>query len=213
MAQTKKELEIRLVSVNMDSASGLAKKTNNMLVCRMPWLRTGIELRDGSQKLKLTSGHWNGNGRPWSERILLKETVQGTFSIVMALSKPITDAAFAKFVGNSAYYIVKALAALADKAAPTSAFGDIASGPLESLAKNVTDTSAVTDAFVGSVDLSSDQLPASGKTISLEIPLLAESDIVSNTEKSAKGSTRTVHKTLLNAGERAGSCVIEITVM
>lgn len=213
MSQLKKELEIRLVSVNMDSSAGLAKITNNLLSCRMPWLRTGIELRDGTQKIKLASGRWSGETRPWYERILLKETVQGTFSIVIAISQPLTDAAFSKFVGNSAYYVVKALASLADKASPAAAFGDIASGPLEALAKKVTDTPAVADAFAGSVDLTTEDLPGAGETISVEIPLLAETDVRSDSERSTKSATRTVHKTLLKAGERAGSCVIEITVL
>lgn len=213
MSESKKELEIRLVSVDIDSAAGLAKKTNNVISCRMPWLRTGIELRDGSQKINLVSGRWTGEGRQWHERILVKETVQGNFSIVMGVSYPVSDSAFEKILGNSAYYMAKTLATLVDKAAPSSALGDLASAPLESLAKSVTDTKAVKDAFAGAVAFTTAELPESGETFSVEIPLFAKSEIRRDVEKTNKGSTRTVRKILLKAGDRAGTCVVEITVL
>lgn len=213
MAQPKKEIEVRLVSVKMESSAKLPKKTNNVFVCRMPWLRTGIELRDGSQKLKLESGKWSAEKRPWHERILLKETVQGTFSVVAVLSNPVTDSAFAKFTGNAAYYVVKALASLADKAFPAGALGDFASGPLEALAKSVTDAPGVKDGFAGSAEFSSADLPPSGETMTLEIPLLAVDNVVDFSERTTKGSSRTVRKTILKAGERAGTCVVELEVL
>lgn len=213
MPQTKKELEIRLVSVDMESKAGLARKTNNIVTCRLPWIRTGVELRDGSQTVKLESGHWSGANRPWHERIILKENVQGNCSLIMALSKPLSDSAVQKFAANSTSAIIKVLAALAEKASPTGVIGDFASIPLSALSKSATDTSAVTDAFAGSVDFNAADLPETGKTFTLEIPLLAKSDIRRDTERTTKGTTHTIHKTILKAGERAGTCVVEITVL
>ena len=70
--------------------------------------------RDVSVALDLEKGAWHAAERPWTQRILTKDTVQGRFGFGITLTEALTDKELSAFIRNLAGQFIKFTGGQAD---------------------------------------------------------------------------------------------------
>jgi len=85
-------VEILLERVELDLPATLKKKTcNKLLVCKLIWPRPGIAEKSVVTLAEFKNDVADRSSVLWSERILFKESVQGSFGFQFSVSTAITE--------------------------------------------------------------------------------------------------------------------------
>ncbi len=135
MAVKKCEVEATLVAVTLHEKLADAAKGQHLLGTTLIWPRIGTARKTFATTLKLEQGAWQSGARPWSETILFKETLQGSFGFEVTVTEKLTDAQTDEFLRNMASQFVKVTAA-ADKLTPP-LLESLAALPVNSLVKTI----------------------------------------------------------------------------
>ncbi len=107
MAEKRCEIEVTLEEIILDAALRPRKASRHLLGAALHWPRVGTARRDASVALGLENGAWHAAERPWTQRILAKETVQGRFGFGITLTEALPDAEADAFLSALASQFVK----------------------------------------------------------------------------------------------------------
>lgn len=206
-ATPKKDLELTLEEVRLGSKAFSSESTREVafhLVCP----RLSIASKTALKTLRLSDGLWTGNGKAWTERVLFKETVQGTAGIEVTATDPLSPADLDSATRSSASTVVRFLGDAASDAVGIKALGPLAELPASAIAKLLSGSSQARIAAGGVLDVEDvvyDSL-AVGETRDLEVTLRARRDLVQESRRApAKdGASRVTRKVVAREGDPVG---------
>lgn len=213
MADKRCEIEITLEDLVLQAASRPPKTSRHLLGAALVWPRVGTGRKDCSAAATLEAGRWRGAGRPWSQRILIKETVQGRFGFGITLTEALPDEDADAFLRSLASQFVKFTADQAGDLLAPPLLGSLAELPLSYLVKALLKEKAPALLGAGTLDLEAARLPEAGGRVRWEVPLLA-SAALARTVRRRVGKTLTRRREVwLPAGAEVGRCVVEAVVL
>ena len=213
MADKRFELEITLEEITLDAALRPPKTSRHLLGAALHWPRVGTARRDVSVALDLEKGAWHAAERPWTQRILAKDTVQGRFGFGITLTEALTDKELSAFIRNLAGQFIKFTGGQADDFLAPPLLGSLAELPLSYLSKALLKEKAPGTLAEGVLDLEASQLPDSGGQLCWEVPLRTPKAVVRSVRRRVGKQTRTQRETLLPAGAAAGLCRVGVRML
>jgi len=130
-------VEVLLDSVDLRDAGGAGAGTNHALCASLVWPRSTVAGKATVKIVPLADGRGDWRGASWTERILFKETVEGTFGLRVGLTRSLSAAKFAEL----SRYVAGGLFKLFGAEAGSLLAGALAAGlvklPLEFLNKEL----------------------------------------------------------------------------
>ena len=213
MADKRCEIEITLEELVLQAASRPPKASRHLLGAALIWPRVGTARKDCSAAASLEAGRWRGAGRPWSQRILIKEAVQGRFGFGITLTEALPDEEADAFLRSLASQFVKFTAEKAGDLLAPPLLGSLAELPLNYLVKAILKEKAPGILGEGVLDLEAAALPEAGGRVRWEVPLLAPAALA-RTVRRRVGKTLTRRREVWRpAGAEVGRCVVEAVVL
>lgn len=208
MAVPKRDIEILLEKVEVTGVPRLPAAARHLGACQLIWPRPTIARKAASLPLALSKGRWDGDGRPWGDRILFKEPVQGTFAIDFQVTEPVTEAAFKKWIRAGASSFLKLAGSAAEDAAALPGLGALSEIPFVLLSKAILGDDAPDVLYGGLIDISPSDLPSAGHAKTLEIPLVSRKTIRRAQPPVGKNSAPRHPRVVLREGDPVGRCMI-----
>lgn len=202
MKSERNTLEMALTSVRL---SGAEKGTAERIVlATLLWPRPMISDRVSSRVVTFWDGAADLAEKDWTERILFKETVEGTYGLVVQVTEPMSSGQIAKFFRQLGEALLKASASEAAKLVAGPWLGALARIPLQILAEEVgASGSGPRLEAAGRIAL----LP--GEPGNLRIPLQTVRDQY-RTETRRVGSRKVTRRVkIASAGDPAGEIVLQ----
>ncbi|NLF22067.1 MAG: hypothetical protein GX590_02810 [Lentisphaerae bacterium] len=213
MAEKKCELEVTLVELALLADAQPAAASRHLLGATLIWPRVGTARKTHAGTLSLARGVWSQASRPWTQRILFKETVQGRFGFDLALTAALADAQAEAFLRALASQVVKFTAgAVEDHLAPP-LLGTLAEIPFNYLVKALLKERAPGVLAAGALDVDTSLLPAAGQTVRWEIPMTAPDGLFRMTRRRVGKTLQRRRQTLLPVGGAAGRVVVDVRVL
>jgi hypothetical protein len=213
MAEMKSEIEVTLVELAIHAVAKPQADSRHLLGAALLWPRVGTARKEYPAALKLARGRWEPKGRPWTQRVLFKEAVQGRFGFEVTLTEALSDEAAAEFLRSVASQFVKLSSDAAGDFLAPPYLGALAEIPLNYLVKALLKEKAPGTLAAGALDLDIDQLPAAGESVRWEVPLLTPGGIRITTRRRTGKTTQRRQEVVLPAGEEAGRCVVDVRVL
>jgi hypothetical protein len=213
MADKRCEIEVTLEDLVIHSAAKLKDQTRHLLGATLLWPRVGTLRKTYSISVGLGSGLWRAAGRPWSQRILLKETVRGRVGFELTLTAALSDEDADAFLRSLASQLVKFTAGQAEDLLAPPLLGSLAELPLNYLVKVLLKEKAPAMLGRGGLDLETGQLPAVGGRVRWELPLTAPEAIVRTVRRRVGKTQQRRREVLVPAGAEVGRCLVEAVVL
>ena len=213
MADKKCEVEVTLVELSLLKTLRSAEQSLHLLGTELVWPRVGTACKTFSASLKLATGCWLMENRPWTQRILFKETVQGRFGFEVTLTEGLSEANAAAFMRYMASQVTKLTTTAAKKMLTPPLLGSLADIPFSYLVKELLKEQAPAMLASGVRDLDAGQLPAVGRSARWEVPLLAPDGIHRTVHTRVGKTTQRRRETLVPPGGNAGRCIVEVLVL
>lgn len=94
----RKTLELRIQSLRLDPPFAGPARMERLRIATLIWLRPLIAERISSKPVKSVKGTLDLSGAAWSERILFKENVEGSFGLVLRVTEPLSETKIARFL-------------------------------------------------------------------------------------------------------------------
>ncbi|MFC1462456.1 hypothetical protein ACFLQU_02515 [Verrucomicrobiota bacterium] len=204
-------LELTLEKLSLE-VTGARKNANSVHVVTVGliWPRPAIAEKLAVKVLDVAGKSCSLARKPWVERILFKETVEGPFGVELTVSEPVSDrqvADFMRFMGSAMFKL--AASEVADLVVNPLA-GALTGTPLRYLSKEISSSGKKAPRIIaaGSVDLRAEDLVRHGKNSPVKLRLRTEEGVhsVVRTRKHGKSSVRKT--TLLEAGQPNGEAVL-----
>jgi hypothetical protein len=206
MAEPKRDVEITLAELKLSGDVPLPKSTRHLADFQLVWPRVTIAKKTTSLTLPLAKGAWSGEGRPWTRRVLFKETVQGSFGIEVTLGQALTDSMVAELAAYMAGTLVKEVGGVVADAVAAPGAGAFAQIPFTALSRLVSKEKNAAILATGVADVETSSLPAAGETLEVVVPLVAESDITKSVPRGGHGASPDSRRVVVKAGAPAGTC-------
>jgi len=203
------ELTLDKLSLDVTGAKG-NKGSTHLITFRLIWPRPAIAERIAVKAVDLTGKSVSLVTKPWVERILFKEKVEGPFGIELTVSEPASDrqvADFMSFLGAAMFKIATSEAA--DLLA-TPLAGALTGIPLRYLAKQALSSSKnrVRTVAIGAADLCAENLAKHGKRSPVKLRLRVEEPVTRVTRRRKHGKSSVKRAVLLKAGQPNGEVVL-----
>lgn len=208
-------LELTLESVSLEvTGARRAGGSVHVVTVGLVWPRPAIAEKVAVKVLDMAGKSCSLARKPWVERILFKEVVEGPFGLELAVSEPVSDSQvldFMRFAGSAVFK-------MAASEAGDLVTGSLATGltriPLRFLSKQISASAKKSPRNIanGSIDLRAEDLIRHGKDSTLKLRLRAEETFhsISRTRKHGKSSMKRVK--LLDAGQPNGEAVLRARV-
>ena len=213
MAEKRCEIEVTLEKIILDAALRPRKASRHLLGAALHWPRVGTARRDASVAFGLENGAWHAAERPWTQRILAKETVQGRFGFGITLTEALPDAEADAFLSALASQFVKFTGGQAGNLLAPPLLGSLAELPLSYLAKALLKEKAPGTLGEGVLDLEAAALPAPGGQVFWEVPLRTPAAVVHTVRRRVGKQPQRRREVLLPAGADAGRCRVAVRVL
>ena len=133
----KTDLEFTLVSLDFPIRHHLLQSTH-LLTATLLWPRIGVAKKSTEQEVRLKRGACEFTRQPWNERILFKESVEGTFALAISMTVSATRMHLRTFRRALAGYALTAGGAAINDFGPV---GEIAEVSMKAMAKVVNNSS------------------------------------------------------------------------
>ncbi len=205
MAEPKRDVEITLAELKLSGDVPLPKSTRHLADFQLVWPRVTIAKKTTSLTLPLAKGAWSGEGRPWTRRVLFKETVQGSFGIEVTLGQALTDSMVAELAAYMAGALVKEVGGVVADAVAAPGAGAFAQIPFTALSRLVSKEKNAAILATGVADVETSSLPAAGETLEVVVPLVAESDITKTVSRGGRNTTSVTERVVVKAGAPVGT--------
>lgn len=214
MATAKKDLDILIESFELLSGV-FAGKSRRVADFKLVYPRLAIAQKTSSKTIELNGG---AIVKPafdtWTERILFKESVQGTFGLEIAISEAVSAKELENAASATASSLVRLLGGLAADAVGLKALNSFAELPSAGIAKFLSGASysARTDA-TGAIDVPGETYahlkPGDGTVVTL--PIVAARDIVKETRRPTKSRPdAATRRTIARQGDAVGSIALRL---
>lgn len=213
MGEIKREIEVTMIELAVAAAARPAKSSRHLLGTALIWPRVGTARRTHSSSLILETGSWRMNGRPWTQRILFKETVQGSFGFEVVLTEMLTDEETATFMRTVASQVAKLAADAAEDLLSPPPLGDLAAIPFDYLVKAILEKKAPATLGVGTLDLDSGALPEAGGSARWELPLISPEGLRRTVRRKVGDRIQRRSENILARGEVVGRCLVDVRVL
>jgi hypothetical protein len=165
----RKDIEILLVRAEVTALpERRLLKSRHLVSADLLWPRPGIARRSAAREAHLRKGVVDFSSEPWAKRILFREQIDGHAALAVSITEPVSVQKLKRFVRLTAKYAFRMGAEFMEKAMV--GYADIASAPLDALSAMVGEKDAPEAIAQGVIDVTA--LPAAGKEISLDIPLV-----------------------------------------
>lgn len=217
MATAKKDLEILVESITLDPGvfSGKSRRIADFkIVCP----RLSIAQKTSSKVLSVADGkvvkpEWT----TWTDRILFKESVQGTFGLELSFSERVSEKDLENAVSSSASTLVKLFGDLAANALGIRALNAFAELPANGLSKLLSGSSYSTKTIAtGAADIPGEVYGVlkAGEGTSLSVPLVASRDIVKEKSRSTKTRSNVVSRqVVVREGDKVGEVTLRLSAL
>ena len=164
----KTTVEITLKSLNI---TGIPEKalliSRNLLTVEMIWPKVGTPRKSATRQITMKKGKCDFTTEPWAKRVLFREDIDGHTAFTVSIAEPVTLQKLHRLLQLTAKAAIKEGADMIDAALVS--YGDIAAAPVDALATMVAEKDAPRIIIQGVLDY--DDLPASGETKEVTIPL------------------------------------------
>lgn len=207
----KREIEITLERIFLGKKTVSGSKSNHILDFKLLYPRPTVAQKAAQKAVKLEKGLWDGEGRPWTGRILFKETIQGRTGIEISISEALGNSEIDAIIRASSSTLIKTMTSLAADALGAGLASTVLSVPMNVLAKSVdkkSDVSVIARAIADLPDGLFSSLKA-GTPVLMEFPLCAAKDIPGEYTKTTKGSPA-ARRVLAHEGEEIGKVHLKI---
>ena len=187
-----------------------SKSTVHVVTVGLIWPRPAISQKVAVKVLDLTGKTCSLARKPWVERILFKETIQGPFGVELTVSAPVSDSQvmdFMRFAGSAMFK-------MAASEAGDMLAGSLAAGltriPLRYLSKEISGSGKKQPRTIanGSIDLHAEDIVRHGRKSPVKLRLRAEEPFYSVARTKKHGKTSVKRKKLLDAGQPNGEVVL-----
>lgn len=217
MATPKKDLEIFLDAIALDK-NLFRGKSKRVAEFRLIYPRLTLAQKTSSRTLSLDGATVVKPAfATWTERILFKEPVQGTFGVEFSLSDPLSDKELESAAASTASSLIRLLGDAAADAVGIKALGGFVELPASGLAKLLTGSaSSAKTAAQGALDIDGAAYAPlkSGEETTLSFPILAARDIVEEKHRSTKTQgDRVTRKTIVKADAPVGSVTLRLRAL
>lgn len=202
MKSERNTLEMALTAVRL--AAEKPASAERLVFATLLWPRPMISERVSTRVLSFRDGAADLAGKDWTERILFKETVEGTYGLIVQVTEPMSSGQIASFFRKLGAALVKATATEAAKLVSGPWLGVLTRIPLQILAEAVgaSDQGPKLEA-AGRVSL----LP--GEAGSLTLPLRIVSDQYRTVTRRIGARRVTRRVKTASAGDPAGEIVLQ----
>lgn len=202
MKSERNTLEMTLDTVRLTAEE--PESAERIVLATLLWPRPMISERVSSRVLTFRDGAADLAEKDWTERILFKETVEGTYGLIVQVTEPMSSGEVAKFFRQLGEALLKVSASEMAKLVSGPWLGALARIPLQILAEEVgAPGQGPKLAAAGRITL----LP--GEPGSLRIPLQTVRDQY-RTETRRVGSRKITRRVkTASAGEPAGEIVLQ----
>ena len=214
MATPKKDLEIFLESITLDKAvfKGKAKRVADF---KLVYPRLTLAQKTSSKTLTLDGATVVKPAfKSWTDRILFKEPVQGTFGIEFSLSDKLSEKELENAVSSTGATLLRLLGDAFADSIGVKGLNGFMELPLDGLAKVLSGkTYSAKTAAQGVIDIEGSDYSSlkSGEEKTLTFPIVSTRDIVDEKHRSTKSqSDRVVRKTTLKADATLGTVTLKI---
>ena len=206
----RKVLEVLLDAVELrEQGEGRRCVGHHVVIARLVWPRPGIAEKVSMITVEIDGGSADLSAADWVDRILLKEVVEGTVGIEIAVSRKLAQGKVNDFAASMGASILKAGGRATEEIGLT-----FARVPFEYIAKQLAGLKKSKPGIIGSGkrELSEAGMLKQDKTISIEIPLLTPQAITRIEQTRRRGELSTRRRTLLKAGESNGVARLSATL-
>ena len=214
MATAKKDLDILIESIEL-LPEVFAGKSSRVVDFRLVYPRLAIAQKTSSKVIELNGAAIvKPTFSTWTERILFKESVQGTFGLEIDISEPMTAKELENAASSAASALVKLFGGLAADAIGLKSLNPFAELPASGIAKFLSGSSysAKTDA-TGAIDIPGETYAhlKPGDDALVTLPVAAARDIVKETHRSTKSRTDAVaRRKIARQGDAVGSITLRL---
>jgi len=203
------EILLEKISVREDESPAGKGGNRRMLVGRLIWPRSTIAERVSVRALDFNKGACDLHQEKWSDRILFKETVQGTYGLHLGLSGEVTDNQIGHFLKYAAGSIFGIAGKEAEDLSSSTLGAGIAGIPFKYLKSLLSGADNDVD-FVGEAVMDLDADGSNGKEIRLSLPLSARETLYRTERKQKGGELESRKRILYREGEANGEVVIVV---
>ena len=144
-------------------------KTTRLVTVDMVCPRATIAKKTVAKEVKFRKAKADVRGQCWTERVMLREDVDGHFGVAVQLSEVLDDEWFEKFLRTTFKIALKEFRGLMQKY--TVGIEDIASAPVDALAQMEGTYPGPKTAAQGVLDVTEETMPEAGQSVFVEVPL------------------------------------------
>ena len=144
-------------------------KTTRLVTVDMICPRSTIAKKTVAKEVKFRKAKADVRGQCWTERVMLREDVDGHFGVAVQLSEILDDEWFEKFLRTTFKIALKEFRSLMQKY--TVGIEDIASAPIDALAQMEGTYPGPKTVAQGVLDVTDDMMPEAGQSVFIEVPL------------------------------------------
>ena len=198
--------EIRLESVTLTRGHGVSRPSSHGVAVSLHWPRPMIALRDTVKVVRLTKGVADLAQADWMDRILFKETIEGTFGLEFAITEVVKSPKMLAFLAHMGSGLAKLAGSELADLASTSVVGGLAKLPAQYLAKELAALPKNPPRLlgVGRISLEPGKDWARGQTHQVTINLTAPADRYRMKRVRRQGRTSTRREIIVRKGEAVG---------
>lgn len=208
---TTRVLELTLDRVQIDKAKTERKgKTKRIVITTLVWPRPRIADRVTVKTLNFLDNEVDLTKSTWTEKILFKERVLGTFGMQIGVTDPVTESQAAEFFAFLGSGLFKLIGVEGKKMMPTSFEGGLVKLPFEYLAKIIASSGKNEPKIpnVGIIDLEAVKIWGKKNNSRLKIPLKAAFPIYRMGRSKRGKGTRGKRQLIVKEGQVNGSVVV-----
>ena len=144
-------------------------KTTRLVTVDLICPRASIAKKTAAKEVKFQKAKADLKGQGWTERVMLREDVDGHFGLAVQLSEVLDDEWFEKFLRATAKIALKEFRDVVQQY--TVGISDIASAPIDALSQLEGTYPGPKTVAQGVLDVTEDMLPEAGKAVMVEVPL------------------------------------------
>ena len=208
---TTRVLELELERVQIDKGKTERKgKVKRIIITTLVWPRPRIAERVTVKTLDFLNNEADLTKSTWTEKILFKERVLGTFGMQIGVTDPVTESQAAEFFAFLGSALFKLVGVEGKKMMPTSFEGGLVKLPFEYLAKLITSSGKKEPKIpnVGIIDLDALKIWGKKKNARIKIPLKAAFPIYRMAHSKRGKGNRTKRQLIVKEGQVNGAVVV-----
>ncbi len=214
---TKKDIEFFIEEIVLSSKLNHDATSNHAVDFTLVCPRPTVAQKSATKAITLKEGEWSKENRPWTERILFKETITGSTGMVIEISEAMTGKELDSVMRSASSSFIKLIGSLTSDLIPLKTLSSFAGIPANALAKAVSQEKETKVIAQASIDMDGETLALLNDEgpLFFETELIAKEDITDTTKKTVgkSGATRAVKKVLIREGAPLGIIKIRLQAL